>query len=68
METYLVLVSGFLGVFGRRGVFAWSVLDVQSRNIGFRLKKEGIRKCWDLQGQGAEEVFLNPSFGCKYLS
>lgn len=34
METYLVLVSGFQRVFGRRGAFAWSVLDVQGRSIG----------------------------------
>lgn len=29
-----MLVSGFQRVFGRRGVFAWSVLDVQSRSVG----------------------------------
>lgn len=34
VETYLVLVSGFQRVFGRRGAFAWSVLDVQGRSIG----------------------------------
>lgn len=31
---YVVLVSGFWRVFGRRGVFAWSVLDVQVRSVG----------------------------------
>lgn len=33
METCVVLVSGFRRVSGRRGVFAWSVLDVQSRSV-----------------------------------
>lgn len=33
VETCVVLVSGFRRVSGRRGVFAWSVLDVQSRSV-----------------------------------
>lgn len=56
--------------FGRSRVFACLVLDVQSTaEVWWFQAEEGkVRKCWDLQGQVAEETFLNLGFGCKYLS
>lgn len=33
-----------------------------------QVEEEKVRKCWALQGQVAEETFLNLGFGCKYLS
>lgn len=56
--------------FGRRGVFAHSVLDMQSTAEVwcFQAEEGKVRKCWDLQGQVAEETFLNLGFGCECLS
>lgn len=64
----VVLVSGFWRVAGRRAVFTWLVLDVQSRSVDIAISGWRRKVIENVGGQVAEVFFLNLSFGYKYLN